>query len=140
MSYSVWFILGFILLVAELFAPSGFYLFVFGLAGLIMGTLRLIGLGGPEWVQFCTYGVIAMALLLFLRKKLLGKLDVPGHDEDDSLIGEEVIINETIEPQEKGKGEARGSVWQVKNCRETTLERGQKAKVVRRSKLMLEVE
>lgn len=122
--------LGLLLLVAELFIPTGFYLCIVALAALATGLLVLIGIGGPAWVQWLLCAVLSGVFVLWLRKQLLGRR-VCGTDAvlDRGPVGEEVLVRGVIPPGEVGEGEFRGTRWSVRNAGTTPIDAGERCRV-----------
>ena len=115
MSSWTWFIVGALLLASELVMPTGFYLFLFGVAAFVVGGISMLGVL-PGWeVQVGLYAVVAVSLAYTfatrLRTKLLGKSKSGSND----AIGKSIVIADLIRPGETGSGELWGSPWRVKN-------------------------
>jgi hypothetical protein len=137
MLWWIWCILGFVLLVAELFMPSGFVLAVFGAAALLTGMLVAIGLGGPLWLEWIIWGVLMVALLVGVRKRLVGQRSNKIKEGSSELIGEEVLLQENVAPGASGRGELRGAGWTVKNTGPGVLQAGERYAVERVESLTL---
>lgn len=129
MPWWVWCILGFILLGSEILLPSGFYLFIIGLAALLVAALEGLGLGLPAWVQWCIFGVASAGLLVGTRKSLtnLMRPETPGTSSE--IQGSEVLILADIEVDGEGPGELRGVPWKVRNRGQALLRSGSRARV-----------
>jgi membrane protein implicated in regulation of membrane protease activity len=56
---------------------------------------------------------------------------VPEAPRVDSLVGEEAIILDDLDPGAVGKGELRGTTWTVRTAGDRTLRRGERARVAR---------
>lgn len=115
MTHTLWFVLGLALLALELFTPGGFYLFVFGLSGIVLGLLLLVGIPLGGWTQGIVYAVVSVVLLVTIRRQLASKLMANTRNVSDEFSGKEVLLRHDIPPGEKGEGELRGTVWQVRN-------------------------
>ena len=127
MIWWMWFVIGFCLLALELFAPSDFFLFVFGLAAILNG---LLAASLAPWRQLVMYAVISVILLFALRNQLARRFfSGPALPTSDELTGKEVLISQDLNPGQSGSGELRGSSWQVKNVGTLALKAGSKCLV-----------
>ena len=113
-----WLALGLILVALEMAASGGFYIIFFGVSAIAIAILRLVGLGGPVWVQLVLLSVLAVGSLLVFRNPLLRwlKLDRPAVDVD-SMVGGLAVPLEDIAPGAVGRSELRGTVWSARNRR-----------------------
>ncbi len=127
MHWWIWIISGFVVLLLEFFLPSGLFLFFTGVSGIITGLLVLAGLLSEAWVQWCVCALLAVLLLVLLRKSFL-KFGA-GHEVGLGILGKEVIIlSDEIKPGEVGKGEMRGSHWVVRNDTEKDLKKNDRVR------------
>lgn len=111
-----WLILGVVLMVAELLFPTGFFLFFFGVGGVVTGLFALFGLAPSFIVQGLLFIGISLASVVLLRKPLLAKFNFRNRTHlVDSLVGETAHALEAIPPQGFGKVELRGSFWSALN-------------------------
>lgn len=111
-----WLILGIVLMVAELLLPTGFFLFFFGLGGVVTGVLALLGLLPSLVAQGLVFIGISLFCVVLLRKPLLAKFHLRNRTHAvDSLVGETAQALEAIAPQGFGKVELRGSSWSALN-------------------------
>ena len=135
MEWWIWILLGLGLLVAEMLTPGLFFLF-FGLGALLVGTLVLLGAGGPRELQWLLFSAVSLGTLALLRRRLrsrfAGKSVVV-----DSLVGELAVPLEDLPPEATGRAELRGSSWSARNDAGVPLARGQRCEVVRVEGLML---
>jgi inner membrane protein len=112
-----WWVLGFVLLAAEMIVP-GFFLVWIGLAALVVGILSLLLWGSGFWVwqvQLLIFALLAVAVTL------LGRRFVQAHAETDepflnqrteSLVGRTATLQEPIR---EGRGRIRldDTYWPV---------------------------
>ncbi len=99
LSWWLWLLFGFGLLLLELITPGGFYIFFFGVGAVLVGLLAALGLAGPPWVQWLLFGVISGGGLLVFRKPLQSRIgNLPARNVD-SMIGETAIAIANIESQ-----------------------------------------
>ncbi len=116
LTWWTWLIIGLVLMLADLLLPTGFFLFFFGVGGVI--TALLAGLGvltsfAPQGIAFIVISLLCVALL---RKPLLTKFHFRNRTHAvDSLVGETAQALEAIAPQAIGKVEMRGSFWSALN-------------------------
>jgi membrane protein implicated in regulation of membrane protease activity len=68
-----WLIVGVVLMVAELLMPTGFFLFFFGVGGVITGFLALLGLLPSFIAEGLAFIGISLFCVVLLRKPLLAK-------------------------------------------------------------------
>lgn len=145
MAWWVWIILGFVLILAELMTPGGFYLLFFGVAGLLVGLLGILHLAGPGWVQWLLFSVISVASILFFRKPLVERFAAQGTAsgaptiDTDTMVGEIAVAAEDIASGAVGRVEMRGAAWRACNRGTAGLALGQRCVVERVAGLMLEV-
>src|SRR5687767_5210376 len=128
MAWWIWVILGFVLMVAELVVPGTFYIFFFGLGGIVVGVLVLAGVGGPSWMQWAMFSVFSVAFIGLLRKPIINRYRTPPV-EIDTMVGEQATAMEDIPPSSMGKVEMRGSSWNAKNVGADALMKGQRCVV-----------
>ena len=132
MTWWTWVILGLCVFVLELFIPSGFFLFIIGLSGVATGLVVLTGWLPVLWVQWFVCALIAIVLVVGIRKKLMARMHVAGgvSGKKGSVYGDSVTISsEEIAPGNEGAGEMRGSAWTVRNAGPTVLKKGELYKV-----------
>ena len=132
-----WLALGLILVALEMAASGGFYIIFFGVSAIAIAILRLVGLGGPVWVQLVLFSVLAVGSLLVFRNPLLRwlKLDRPAVDVD-SMVGGLAVPLEDIAPGAVGRAELRGTVWSARNRASRAVARGERCRVVTIDQLM----
>jgi len=129
MEWWIWMLLGLGLLVAELVTPGGLFALFFGLGALLVGTLALLGLGGPKELQWVLFSGLSLGALALLRRRLRARLG--GGPAIDSLVGELAVPLEDLPAQAAGRVELRGSSWSARNAADVPLSRGQRCHVVR---------
>jgi inner membrane protein len=145
MTWWTWFIFGFVLVLAELLTPGGFYLIFFGIGALVVGLLHLLGVAGPGWLQWLLFSVLSLASLAFLRKPLIARFSAQGAGsgkptvDTDSLVGEVAVAEEEIACGAVGRVEMRGTAWRACNRGSQAVARGQRCVVERLDGLTLEV-
>lgn len=117
-----WLILGIVLMVAELLLPTGFFLFFFGVGGVVTGFLALLGLLPSFVAQGLVFIGTSLFCVVLLRKPLLAKFHFGNRTHAvDSLVGQTAQALETIAPQAFGKVELRGASWSALNTGSTLI-------------------
>jgi inner membrane protein len=117
-----WLILGIVLMVAELLLPTGFFLFFFGVGGVVTGFLALFGLLPSFIAQGLVFIGTSLFCVVLLRKPLLAKFHFRNRTHAvDSLVGQTAQALETIAPQAFGKVELRGASWSALNTGSTLI-------------------
>lgn len=145
MAWWTWIILGLVLVLAELLTPGGFYLLFFGVSGLVVGLLTILGLAGPAWAQWLLFSVVSVASVAFFRKPLVRKFSAQGVGsgtptvDTDTLVGEVAVAAESIASGAIGRVEMRGATWRACNRGAQAVTSGQRCVVERVEGLMLEV-
>ena len=126
-----WIIFGLGLLILELFLPSGFFIFFFGVGALVTGLLVGLGLIADPGVQWALCTAVSIVLALIFRRFLMGKWRSAA-SFTNSPEGREVSISETAAAGESGACEYRGTRWDVRNIGEQDLAVGDRAIIERR--------
>jgi inner membrane protein len=111
-----WLLGGFVLMIAELLLPTGFFLFFFGVGAVLTAFLALTGLLSSFTVQGIVFIGISLCCVVLLRRPLLAKFHLRNRTHSvDSLVGETAQALEPIAPNAIGKVELRGSSWSALN-------------------------
>jgi membrane protein implicated in regulation of membrane protease activity len=112
-----WAVLGFVLAGLEILTPGGFYLIFFGLGGLAVGLLSLIGLAEPLWFQLLLFSLFSVVSLALFRNPLLRVMQrkTAGSAGVDQLVGEIATPQVDIAPGAVGAAELRGTTWTARN-------------------------
>lgn len=145
MTWWAWIILGFLLTLAELLTPGGFYLIFFGIGALIVGLTNLAGPQLPAWFQWLLFSALSVASVVFLRKPLVDRFSARGSEstaptvDTDRLVGEVAIASEAIAAGAVGRVEMRGAAWKACNRGAQNLNSGQRCVVERIEGLTLDV-
>jgi inner membrane protein len=131
MSWWLWAVIGILLVGIELLSPGGFYVIFFGLAALLIGALRALGLARPLWLQWLLFSVLAVGSLLLFRQRLVARLEhsTPPRKDVDSMIGELALPIEAIAAGAVGKVELHGSTWDARNAGPDPIPRGHRCRV-----------
>ncbi len=113
-----WFLVGLLLLLAELVTP-GFVVIFFGVGAWVTALLIAFGLLPSFNAQLLSFMLASVASLLLFRKK--GRSLFEGrraggygaNDAVDSVVGEKAYVVADIAPNAPGKVEFNGSHWQA---------------------------
>ena len=133
MPWWLWILLGFALLTGEMLTPGGFYFLFFGVSAMVVGGLVWAHLGGPAWLQWMLFSLIAIVCLVPLRGRLvrwIGSGEGSGR-AIDTLVGEVAVALDDLAPGTVGKAELRGTAWTARNGGERALRKGERGRVVR---------
>jgi hypothetical protein len=135
-----WILVGTLLLAGELLVvEADFFLVFLGFAAVVVGVLDLAGLGGPLWLEWLAFAVIALVSTVFFRRRVYHRLRPPGGDVGDSVVGQLVVVARELAPGASGQVELRGAGWSARNVGAGALAPGARARVVRVDGLVLEV-
>lgn len=140
MTWWMWVVLGFFLLVCELVTPGGFYLMFLGISGLGVGVVVALAAGFPVWAQWLLFSLLGAVTLLFFRRPMLDRFrHAWPAGKVDSLVGEIAMTMEDIPVNAIGKAELRGTCWSARNIGDTPLGRAQRCRVDRVDGLTLHI-
>jgi len=128
MAWWMWMVLGLVLAIAEAQIPTNFFLLAFGIGGLIVGTLVGLGWGGPPWLQWLVFTMIAIGAVATL-KRTLSRPD--GAHEVDDLRSEAALVIEDVPAGGIGRAELRGTTWSARGSDGVALARGTRCRVER---------
>ena len=109
-----WFLVGFVLLIAELAVPT-LIIFFFGFGAWITSAASALGLEG-SYPQLLLFLSSSMLCLLLFRRALRERLHRVAEDEEelkDPSIGKLVVALTELGPGRLGKVELNGSGWQA---------------------------
>jgi len=141
MQWWIWIVAGVALLGIELLViDAQFFLVFLGLAAIVVGFADLAGMGGPEWVQWLLFAVLALVFTFGFRTRVYQKLrgSAPGYD--DGLAGHAVTLADGLAAGAEGRIEFRGSTWRVLNVGSEPIPPGGRARIASTEGLTLRVE
>ena len=131
MPWWAWVIAGVVLMGLELAAiDAAFYLVFLGAAAVIVGIAVLGDPSLPVWVQWVLYGVLAVASMVFFRRKLYDRMRGGAQGFDNSTVGEVVELTEDVPPGGSTRIDMRGSRWTATNVGTAPMGAGARARVV----------
>jgi inner membrane protein len=141
MSWWMWLILGFILMLAEFLTLGSFYLIFFGAGAAAVGLFSLMIFEGPEWLEWLLFATLSVAGMAFFRKPLMKRLEIPARPEPvETVVGKIVLVIEPMVSGSMGRVEMSGTAWSAKNLGQETLSSGQKVTVKQLDGLILGVQ
>ncbi len=129
MAWWIWILIGLSLFVVEVFIPTDFFMFFFGLAALAVGVGASAGLVESLWIQSVTFAVTAVAAVAFLRGPLSRRWSSADGGPVGEIAGETVVLTEDLPPGGVGKAEFRGTTWSVRSAESGTLKAGDRCRV-----------
>jgi len=138
MDYWIWLVLGIGLMALELFVPTGFYLFILGLAGVLVGLVVATGLMTSFNVQAVAFSVVAIGIWFGLGEKLR-RLFFKKPAQPGQLVGKVVKVASAIPAGQVGSGDLWGTQWRLENVDSVELQAGAKAVVVAAEGVTLKV-
>ena len=140
MEWWMWLAGGFVLLVAELVTPSGFYIMFFGVGAILTGAAASVGAVTGPVTQWLTFTVISVLSLLLFRGKIQAQVERSGPLLPvDSLVGEVAFPVDAMPAGSVGRVSLRGTTWDARNEGDTALGANQRCRVTRVSGLQLGV-
>ena len=139
MEWWMWLAGGFVLLVAELVTPSGFFIMFFGVGAILTGVAASVGAVSAPAAQWLVFTVISVLSLLLFRGKIQARVEPDSRPPVDSLVGEIATPVDTMAPGAVGRVALRGSNWEARNEGDTALGANQRCRVTRVSGLQLGV-
>jgi len=127
----VWMILGFILLIAEMFTAS-FFIMWFGVSALFTALVSWLWIDSFT-LQLVIFAGVSFLLVLFTRKLANKMSGEPSRKiTQDEIIGKTGIVTETIlSDNSKGLVKMNGQIWRAVSEKGTEIERGKKVVVKR---------
>jgi membrane protein implicated in regulation of membrane protease activity len=138
-----WFVLGLVLMLAELVTP-GFVIVFFGIGAWITALCMWIGIAGSFDAQLLIFlGASVLSLILFRKQgkkyfqgRVSGKLG--DNQSMDDVRGERAVVIEDIQPNtSRGKVEFHGTSWDAES--EVIIKKGATVEIVERINLLLRV-
>ncbi len=140
MPWWAWLTAGLLLMVLELAAvDAAFYLVFLGAAAVLVGIVVFGEPGFPVWGQWVLYAVVAVASMVFFRRKLYDRLRGGVQGFDNSTVGEVVDVAEDVPIGGRTRIAMRGSRWAATNVGTTALVAGGQARVVAVRGVKLEI-
>ena len=136
MAWSVWVLLGFLLLGVEMMSATAHVGF-FAVGAFVVAILEGVGVDLPLWGQLLVFTGTSLLAFAFVRPVLVKRLKLDRTPVVDSLVGEQAIVIGDISVGGDGRAELRGSTWNARNVGETALISGQRCIVANVEGLVL---
>jgi membrane protein implicated in regulation of membrane protease activity len=140
MTWWLWILLGFILLLLELMSPSGFFLFFFGIAGILVGILTAFVSGFSVWMAWCTFAVLGTALMLLFRGRIVRSIGNEASARVDTMVGATGEVLEEMATGARGRVLIRGVPWSAENIGPKSLVVGDPCRVDATDGVVLKVQ
>jgi len=125
----LWVVVGIALLVVEMFTPGGLFALFFGAGAIVTGGLSALGFGTV--VQWISFTVVSLLLVVTLRGPLQRRIARVEPPRVDDLVGEEAVLIDDVAAGATGRAELRGTPWSVRIASGIPLRAGQRCKVER---------
>ena len=130
----LWFLLGIVFIISELFIP-GFTIFFFGCGAILTG---IVGLAIPAvssnyTVQLLIWLTTSILSLIFLRKKFSNTFSGKLHkDQTEKFIGKKAVVVDEIDISAPGRISIRGTTWKAESFKNEKLFSDEKVIIIRR--------
>lgn len=139
MSWWGWWVIGIVLVGAELMSDAGFYLVFAGAAAIAVGLLVLAGIGLPLWAQWVAFAVLAVVSMVLFRRKLYDRLRGGAGEFRHPAVGAVVEVEEEIAPGRRTRVRLQGTEWTAVNVGPDSIAGGARAVVVDIDGVALEI-
>jgi inner membrane protein len=139
MAWWLWAILGIALVAFEVHLPSGFYIFSFGVGGILVSALAGLGWVESPTLQWLLFTVFSLASLVTSRFWGTKRRPEPWRRDAEipDMVGEVAVLSDDLAVGGTGKAELRGTVWTARNAATLPLSKGQRCRVARLEGLTL---
>jgi len=140
MQWWAWIAIGALMLGSELtFVNAQFYLVFLGMSALIVGLLDVGGLVTAGYLQWLSFGVLALVSMLAFRRQIYERMRHALPAMKEGPVGEFVTLPTALAPGETCRLEYRGSSWSAVNGGKSVIPAGASARIVRVDRLTLVV-
>lgn len=130
MSGWTWCLIGLAFILVELAVPSGFYLFLLGVSGILVGLVVLTGIVPGLTAQLVLFSLVAVVACFCLARKLQERIR-GGSSTSTDAVGKAVKVGASfIAPGATGQGELWGSTWTLRNVGQEGLDSSSEAVVI----------
>jgi inner membrane protein len=136
-----WFVLGAVLLGAEMFVlDAQFYLVFLGVSAALVGFFGLFGVTLPEWGEWLAFAAFAVITMVAFRQRIYQLVrNRTGVVEERLNLGDRVTVPIRLEPGQTCRVEYRGSSWTARNSDQQSIEAGREAVITQVEGLTLHV-
>ena len=124
-----WFVLGAVLLGAEMFVlDAQFYLVFLGVSAALVGFFGLFGVNLPEWAEWLAFATFSIVTMVAFRQRIYQLVrNRTGVVEERLNLGDRVTVPVRLEPGQTCRVEYRGSSWTARNTDQAIIEAGREA-------------
>ncbi len=140
-----WIIIGFLLMIAELFVPA-FVMIFLGIAAVLTGLALMVGLPADGGLPYLVFSAIALVTLLLFRKRLRDRLGVRGETvdagvPDEDFLGRHAVVVSGFDATTPNRGlvQYRGTQWSAE-CASGPFTPEQRVVITARTSALLTVE
>lgn len=143
MLIKIWAIFGIILVLSELIIPGAVVVFL-GISALLVSFTLWTG-----WIEgiipsLILWFISSLFLILLLRSLAMrfipGETEIQNTDEDLDAIGAEVLVIETVGPNQTGRIRFRGTTWEVDSKDNKEITAGSRARIISRNNIKWVIE
>lgn len=130
----IWFALGIIFIISELFIP-GFTIFFFGCGALLTAVTGLIfpSVAQSYVIQLIIWLTSSILSLVFLRRKFSKTFTGKIHkNQTDSFIGEQAVVIDDIGEKTPGRISILGTTWKAESSDGSRFYKKDKVRIVKR--------
>lgn len=130
MSFHVWLIFGFFMIVIEIFTP-GFFAASLGISAILTSVLVLLfpEIAFLHWLSFIVFNIIMFAFIRQIFLKYLYKNDNESETNVNALIGKRGVVTEKIDDR-FGYVKVYGDLWKAVSENETEIAKGEKVEII----------
>jgi inner membrane protein len=136
-----WFVLGAVLLGAEMFVlDAQFYLVFLGVSAALVGFFGLVGVNLPEWGEWLAFAAFSLLTMVAFRQRIYQLVrNRTGVVEERLNLGDRVTVPVRLEPGQTCRVDYRGSSWTARNSDQQSIEAGREAIITQVDGLTLHV-
>jgi inner membrane protein len=136
-----WFVLGAVLLGAEMFVlDAQFYLVFLGVSAALVGFFGLFGVNLPEWGEWLSFAAFSLITMVAFRQRIYQLVrNRTGVVEERLNLGDRVTVPVRLEPGQTCRVDYRGSSWTARNSDQQSIEAGREAIITQVDGLTLHV-
>ena len=136
-----WFVLGAVLLGAEMFVlDAQFYLVFLGVSAALVGFFGLFGVNLPEWGEWLAFAAFSLITMVAFRQRIYQLVrNRTGVVEERLNLGDRLTVPIRLEPGQTCRVDHRGSSWTARNSDQRSIEAGQEAVIIQVDGLTLHV-
>jgi len=130
----IWFALGVVFIISELFIP-GFTIFFFGCGAMLTAAAGLIfpSVAQNYVLQLIIWLSSSILSLIFLRKKFSNTFSGKIHkNQTDSLIGEQAVVIDEIGSDTPGRISINGTTWKAESQNGAKFYKKDKVRILKR--------